>query len=85
LSVYANDLKAAAVKIDYFATSLPTMLLFDDDLKQRQDITATVLLALAHLGLGHRKMAAKLIAKVLAADPAHALACDLGSVLKEEI
>ena len=77
LSVYATDLKSKAVKIDYFATSLPTMLLFDDDLKQRQDITATVLQALAHLGLGHRAVATKLIDKVLLADPAHAIACDL--------
>ena len=32
LLAYARKLAKAEAKIDYFATSLPTMLLFDDDL-----------------------------------------------------
>ena len=37
---YARKLEKTPAKIDYFATSLPTMLLFDDDLDQRQKTTA---------------------------------------------
>ena len=44
-------------KIDYFATSLPTMLLFDDDLQLRQETTALFLQAQARLGLGEKRKA----------------------------
>jgi len=40
LLVYARKLQKEPAKIDYFATSLPTMLLFDDDLQFRQQTTA---------------------------------------------
>ena len=36
----AEHLLGQEVKIDYFATSLPTMLLFNDDLQQRHAVTA---------------------------------------------
>ncbi len=36
LKEYAERLLVTPAKIDYFATSLPTMLLFDDDLQARQ-------------------------------------------------
>ena len=49
---YARKLQKATAKIDYFATSLPTMLLFDDDLQFRQETTALFLQAQAQLGLG---------------------------------
>jgi hypothetical protein len=65
-------------KIDYFATSLPTMLVFEDDLTKRQPVTATFLQAQACFGLGRTAEAKKLLAKVLRLDPNHALAADLG-------
>lgn len=77
LLAYAKCLAQAPAKIDYFATSLPTMLVFDDDLQRRQLITATFLQAQAHLGLGRAAEAKKLLSKVLRLDPNHALAADL--------
>jgi hypothetical protein len=63
--------------MDYFATSLPTMLLFEDDLQQRQQTTALFLQAQAQLGLGRRAAARMLLHTVLQRDPNHPLAADL--------
>ena len=63
-------------KIGYFATSLPTMLLFDDDLQFRQETTALFLQAQAHWGLGQKSKAKGLLQKILRRDPNHALAAD---------
>ena len=76
LLAYARKLQAAGAKIDYFATSLPTMLLFDDDLQYRQETTALFLQAQALLGLGRNAEAKKHLAIVLKRDPNHALAAD---------
>jgi tetratricopeptide (TPR) repeat protein len=77
LLAYAHKLQKAAAKIDYFATSLPTMLLFDDDLQFRQGTTALFLQAQANLGLGGKKRARALLKTVLRRDPNHAQAVDL--------
>lgn len=77
LLAYAKQLYRTEAKIDYFATSLPTLLLFEDDLKKRQQTTATFLMAQAQLGLGRVSEAKKLLRKALRADPSHALAADL--------
>ena len=77
LLIYARRLAHAPAKIDYFATSLPTMLVFDDDLQKRQKITALFLQAQARLGLGQLKTAKKHLAALLRRDPNHALAADL--------
>ncbi len=77
LRAYAKRLARTPAKIDYFATSLPTMLVFDDNLPKRQLITATFLHAQASLGLGQVGEARKLLTKVLRLDPNHALAADL--------
>jgi tetratricopeptide (TPR) repeat protein len=79
LLAYAQQLQITNAKIDYFATSLPTMLLFDDDLQFRQETTALFLQAQAHLGLGKKSSAKILLQKVLRRDPNHALAADLNS------
>jgi len=79
LQAYADKLQNAGAKIDYFATSLPTMLLFDDDLQFRQETTALFLQAQAQLGLGQKKRARELLVAVLKRDPNHALASDLNS------
>jgi tetratricopeptide (TPR) repeat protein len=76
---YARKLQRTPAKIDYFATSLPTMLLFDDDLKFRQETTALFLQAQAWIGLGGKPKARSLLQKVLQRDPNHALAADLFS------
>ena len=77
LLAYAENLAKAPAKIDYFATSLPTMLLFDEDLERRQETTALFLEAQAHLGLGRQGPARSLLRKVLRRDPNHPLAADL--------
>jgi tetratricopeptide (TPR) repeat protein len=77
LLAYARQLAKAPANIDYFATSLPTMLLFEDDLAARQQTTAIFLEAQAQLGLGDEVTARRLLAQVLQRDPNHALACDL--------
>jgi tetratricopeptide (TPR) repeat protein len=77
LLAYARALAKAPAKIDYFATSLPTMLLFEDDLAARQRTTAFFLQAQAHLGLGRKARARALLRTVLRRDPNHPLAADL--------
>ncbi|HWQ92361.1 MAG TPA: tetratricopeptide repeat protein, partial [Clostridia bacterium] len=77
LLAYAKILRRSVAKIDYFATSLPTMLLFDDDLQRRQQITAMFLQAQALIGLRRKKQAAALLRSILQRDPNHALAADL--------
>jgi tetratricopeptide (TPR) repeat protein len=77
LLAYARRLARAPATIDYFATSLPTMLLFDDDLAARQRTTALFLEAQARLGLGQTAVARRLLRQVLRRDPNHALAADL--------
>jgi tetratricopeptide (TPR) repeat protein len=74
---YAQTLQKTEAKIDYFATSLPTMLLFDDNLQFRQETGALFLQAQAHLGLGQKMKMKKPLQEVLRRDPNHALAADL--------
>jgi tetratricopeptide (TPR) repeat protein len=77
LLAYARNLEKSEAKIDYFATSLPAMLLFEDDLQLRQETSALFLQAQARLGLGERTKAKTLLKKVLRHDPNHAHAADL--------
>lgn len=77
LLAYAQNLRKTQAKIDYFATSLPTMLLFDDDLQFRQETTALFLQAQAQLGLGKISEAKSLLQTTLRRDPNHAAAADL--------
>jgi hypothetical protein len=81
LLAYALKLQKEKAKIEYFATSLPTMLLFDDDLQFRQETTALFLRAQAGLGLGRKSQAKRLLQQVLRRDPNHALAADFGRFL----
>lgn len=74
---HARRLAKTSSQVDYFATSLPAMLLFDDDLSARQQTTALLLEAQARLGLGQRTKARLLLEEVLRRDPNHALAADL--------
>jgi len=77
LLAFSRKLAREEARIDYFATSLPTMLLFQDDLQQRQKTRASFLRAQALLGLGQRKQAAALLRRILEREPDHALAFDL--------
>ncbi|MGC3992479.1 MAG: DUF5107 domain-containing protein [Chthoniobacteraceae bacterium] len=68
---HARSLYEAKARIDYFATSLPTMLLFDADLQQRQETMALFLEGQAYFGLGQKARAMALFQRVLVRDPAH--------------
>lgn len=58
-------------KIDYFATSLPNFLLFDDDLVKRNRINYLYLAGLAKHGLGRIEEAAADLREVVALDVNH--------------
>ena len=77
IEAFAAALEQETPKIDYFATSLPTMLLFDEDLRKRQHITATFLRAQALIGLGKREEARTALDEVRRLDRSHAGARDL--------
>ena len=59
------------VKIDYFATSLPNLLLFEDDLQKRNQVDCLFLLALSELGLRNQERAMELLNQVLSLDCNH--------------
>jgi tetratricopeptide (TPR) repeat protein len=77
LLAHARQLAKTAAKIDYFATSLPTMLLFDDDLQARELTAALLLEGQALLGLGRVREGRNRLRQVLKREPSHALAADL--------
>ncbi len=59
------------VKMDYFAVSLPTFLVFDEDLGARNRAHCHYMIALGYLGLGDERQAAQHRAKALALDANH--------------
>ncbi len=71
LARFAEIKGKAVAKIDYFATSLPNLLLFDDDLDERNRIESLFLGALADHGLGRRERALDGLRQVTASDPNH--------------
>lgn len=79
LLAYAKTLQKTEAQIDYFATSLPAMLLFEDDIQFRQETYARFLQAQAHWGLGRRVTARALLASVLQRDPNHMAAADFAA------
>lgn len=85
LLAYAQKLEKTKARVDYFATSLPTMLLFDDDLQVRQETAALFLQAQARLGLCEKANAKILLKKVLRRDPNHAAARDLLSQMSAAV
>ncbi|MFY0256011.1 DUF5107 domain-containing protein [Chitinophaga sp. 30R24] len=59
------------VSIDYFAVSLPDMLVFDLDLDLRNSIHCRYLIGLGYLGLGNDAQAVKYLEEVLLLDVSH--------------
>jgi tetratricopeptide (TPR) repeat protein len=82
LLVYAKGLAEQVATIDYFATSLPTMLLFEDDLQKRNTVTATFLCAQAWLGLGDSAKARESLHEVIVLDRNHSGAADMLAALE---
>lgn len=75
--VYAESLETAVPAIDYFATSLPTMLLFERDLAKVNRVAALYLFAQVAAGLHRVDEARRLLGKLLAEDNSHLGAVDL--------
>ncbi len=65
------------VEIDYFATSLPNLLVFDEDLSARRNADHQLLMALAHHGLGDFRSARASLNAVLSFDRSNQHAADL--------
>lgn len=80
---HARALAKTPAVIDYFATSLPAMLLFEDDLHARPNHAAAVMLAQAEHGLGRVASARGRLRAVLRRDPAHAAASDFLQTLPD--
>lgn len=59
------------VKMDYFAVSLPTFLVFEQDLDLRNRVHCHYMIALGQLGLGNRNAAQEQFERVLALDANH--------------
>jgi len=74
---YSVELERAEPKIDYFATSLPAMLLFEEDIHKRNRVEALFLRAQALMGLGRGTEPECLLREVLALDGNDADASDL--------
>jgi tetratricopeptide (TPR) repeat protein len=83
--VYSQDLERKEPKIDYFATSLPAMLLFEEDLVRRQEISAKVLRAQALLGLGQTEQGVALLNEVRNLDANHSGAADLLATIEATV
>jgi tetratricopeptide (TPR) repeat protein len=77
LSDFARTQLQIKPKIDYFATSLPNLLLFDDDLDKRNRIDSILLGALAKHGLGEVESAVRNLQQLNAEDPNHLLVAEM--------
>ena len=71
LAEQARTQLSAEVRIPYFATSLPTLLLFDDDLSERAHDEALYLQGLALLGQGKKPAADRRFRQLLEKRPEH--------------
>ncbi|MCA1709189.1 MAG: hypothetical protein LC808_40275, partial [Actinobacteria bacterium] len=81
LLAFAEKQMHSEVKIEYFATSLPNFLIFEDDLQKRNRVDCTFLKGLAYLGLGQTSEAEKAFRDVLALDANHLWAREERDVL----
>lgn len=59
------------VKLDYFAVSLPDLLIFDEDLTRRNKIHCSYLIGLGNLGLGYKERAENAFNSALELDCYH--------------
>jgi tetratricopeptide (TPR) repeat protein len=71
LRSFAVEKLAKEITIDYFATSLPNLLLFEDDLQQTNQIDCLFLKSLADAAEGKFELASAEFKEVLMLDPNH--------------
>jgi tetratricopeptide (TPR) repeat protein len=72
LLTYGQQHLADEVKLDYFAVSLPDLLMFEEDLSERNALHCRYLMGLGYLGLNQLPAAEETLAAVLAQDGRHA-------------
>jgi tetratricopeptide (TPR) repeat protein len=77
IEAYSRELENRAQQIDYFATSIPEMLLFREDIGRRNLIEAQFLRAQAFLGMDRKSEAFALLHSVLEMDQTQTRAADL--------
>lgn len=63
--------------IDYFATSIPSLLLFEDDLAKQNRVQGLLLQTQARMGMAQWKLARRSLEQVLGLDPNHERAAEL--------
>ena len=85
LLTFARRQMETEPKVDYFATSLPNLLLFNDDLAKRNRLEAQLLIALAEHGLGETQKAINLLEKIAKEDENHLPAGEMLRWIKNEI
>lgn len=68
------------VKIDYFAVSLPDLLIWDEDLNVRNLLHCNLVMGLGYLGLGERETAHEYLSEVVRLDINH----QVGAVMLEQ-
>lgn len=84
LAQFAEQLRQQEARLDYFATSLPNLLLFEDDLERRNRVESLVLSALASHGRGDCAKAIQLLRQALSEDPNHLFAAEMLEDLKDK-
>ena len=83
LAAHAATLRSTPATVDYFATSLPTILLFQDDLQAVQTTTAMLLEAQVAALRGDLDARAACVDDVLAREPSRLRALDLRRELSD--
>lgn len=68
---YGRTTAESTAEIDYFATSLPLLLVFNDDIQARSEIHGRFLMALGYAGLGDSARQKSLADAILTEDPCH--------------
>lgn len=68
---FAEKQMSAEIKVEYFATSLPDFLLFEDDLHKKNQVNCLFMVALADLAEGKTRRASELFKEILSIDANH--------------
>lgn len=77
LQNYATMRLESPASIDYFATSLPTMLLFNEDIERTKNASANMMLAQTSALAGEVQKAMDMLRSILTEHPHHAAAAEL--------
>ena len=68
--------------MDYFAVSLPDLLIWDNDLQLQNTIHCNLIMALGHIGLGHTEKGLQFLAEVERLNVNHPVPAALRSLLR---